>query len=66
MAIFGRERKARSYPKKKHDHVYSNAREWWVVEATNAAAARALCLQWPTTATSALAKIIDHRKRPRG
>lgn len=65
MAIFGRERKPRAYPKKRWDHVYSNAREWWIVEAPTANHARAVCMLWPLRATTEWAKITDHRRKPR-
>ena len=65
MALFGKERVPRSYPKRKHETVLETAKEWWKVQAMTAAHARAVCLAWPKASMDPIteARILDHSRR---
>lgn len=66
MAIFGRQRIPKRIAKAKQYDAMQTAREWWVVEAPNVAAARAVVALWPrfTILPELNARIINHRKNP--
>lgn len=50
MALLGRRRTPIRIPQAEIQDTISKCREWWVVEAPSALAARKLCLRWPRTA----------------
>jgi hypothetical protein len=64
MALIGRQRVPRRVPKSEWIAGQRAAREWWLVAAPNAKAARALIDKWPMAACdpSTHSRIMDHHK----